>query len=47
MKKIVTLGEVMMRLSTPGFSRFTQAETFDVRYIDDIDARCAVTTTTD
>jgi 2-dehydro-3-deoxygluconokinase len=32
MKKIVTLGEVMMRLSTPGFSRFTQAETFDVRY---------------
>lgn len=30
--KIVTLGEIMMRLSTPGFTRFVQANTFDVNY---------------
>lgn len=32
MKKIVTMGEIMLRLSTPGFKRFVQAETFDVVY---------------
>ena len=31
-KKIVTFGEVMMRLSPPGFQRFTQARAFDVIY---------------
>ena len=32
MKKVVTKGEIMLRLSTPGFERFVQAETFDVVY---------------
>jgi 2-dehydro-3-deoxygluconokinase len=32
MKKIVTLGEIMLRLSTPGFSRFVQSDNFDVVY---------------
>ncbi|WP_158861376.1 sugar kinase [Lunatibacter salilacus] len=31
-KKVVTLGEIMLRLSTPDFKRFVQAETFDVTY---------------
>jgi len=31
-KKVISLGDVMMRLSTPGYSRFVQAETFEVRY---------------
>jgi len=31
-KKVVTFGEIMMRLSPPGFSRFTQARSFDVIY---------------
>lgn len=31
-KKVITLGEIMMRLSTPGFARFTQAEQFNVLY---------------
>lgn len=31
-KKVVTLGEIMMRLSTPGFQRFVQAESFEVTY---------------
>ncbi len=30
--KVVTFGEIMMRLSTPGHLRFTQARTFDVTY---------------
>lgn len=32
MKKVVTMGEIMLRLSTPRFERFLQAETFDVVY---------------
>lgn len=32
MKKIVTFGEIMMRLSPPGFQRFSQAQQFDVVY---------------
>ena len=32
MSKIVTLGEIMLRLSTPGYERFLQAESFDVCY---------------
>lgn len=32
MGKIVTFGEIMLRLSTPGFERFTQARSFDVNY---------------
>src|SRR3954464_14401070 len=31
-KKIVTLGEIMLRLSTPDFKRFVQSDTFDVTY---------------
>jgi 2-dehydro-3-deoxygluconokinase len=31
-KKVVTFGEVMMRLTPPGFQRFTQARSFDVIY---------------
>lgn len=32
MKKVVTLGEIMLRLSTPDFKRFVQADSFDVVY---------------
>ena len=31
-KKVVTLGEIMMRLSTPDFKRYVQSDTFDVTY---------------
>jgi 2-dehydro-3-deoxygluconokinase len=31
-KKVVTMGEIMLRLSTPEFKRFVQADTFDVTY---------------
>ncbi|MEP6700577.1 MAG: sugar kinase [Bacteroidota bacterium] len=31
-KKSVTLGEIMLRLSTPGFKRFVQSDSFDVTY---------------
>ena len=30
--KVVTFGEIMLRLSTPGFSRFVQTNLFDVNY---------------
>ena len=30
--KYATLGELMLRLSTPGYSRFVQAKSFDVNY---------------
>jgi 2-dehydro-3-deoxygluconokinase len=32
MKKIVTFGEIMLRLSPPGYQRFAQARSFDVVY---------------
>ncbi len=32
MKKVVTFGEIMLRLAPPGFLRFSQANTFDVVY---------------
>lgn len=32
MAKVVTMGEIMLRLSTPGYERFTQAKSFDVVY---------------
>lgn len=32
MKKIVTFGEIMLRLAPPGFQRFTQAHSFDAIY---------------
>lgn len=32
MKKIVTMGEIMLRLSSPGNSRFVQSESLDVNY---------------
>lgn len=32
MKKVVTFGEIMMRLSPPGWKRFSQASSFDVIY---------------
>jgi 2-dehydro-3-deoxygluconokinase len=31
-KKVITFGEVMLRLSTPLFARFTQAQSFNVTY---------------
>jgi 2-dehydro-3-deoxygluconokinase len=31
-KKVVTLGEIMLRLSTPDFKRMVQADSFDVTY---------------
>ena len=30
--KVVTFGEIMLRLSTPGYTRFVQAQQFDVTY---------------
>ncbi len=30
--KVVTMGEIMLRLSTPGFNRFVQTQNFDVNY---------------
>ena len=32
MAKVVTLGEIMLRLSTPGHERFVQSKSFDVSY---------------
>ncbi len=32
MKKVVTMGEIMLRLSAPGYSRFSQTDKFDVVY---------------
>ena len=32
MKKTITFGEVMLRLSPPGYQRFTQARSYDVTY---------------
>ena len=32
MKKVVTFGEIMLRLSTPGNQRFVQSDRFDVSY---------------
>ncbi|MGN6539284.1 MAG: hypothetical protein ACTHKY_00610 [Ginsengibacter sp.] len=31
-KKVVTVGENMLRLSTPDYKRFVQADSFDVTY---------------
>ena len=31
-KKVVTFGEIMLRLTPPGFKRFSQADSFDVVY---------------
>src|SRR3989339_63423 len=31
-KKVVTFGEIMLRLSTPGFTRFVQSQNFDVTF---------------
>ncbi len=30
--KVVTLGEIMLRLSTPGYNRFVQSDSFDLNY---------------
>ena len=32
MKKVVTFGEIMLRLAPPGFLRFSQANSFEVNY---------------
>ena len=32
MAKVVTMGEIMLRLSTPGFEKFIQADSFDINY---------------
>lgn len=31
-KKVVTFGEIMLRLSSPGFTRFVQSQSFDVTF---------------
>ena len=31
-KKVITLGEIMLRLSTPEYKRFVQSDSFDVTY---------------
>ena len=31
-KKVITFGEIMLRLSPPGFLRFSQTNTFDIVY---------------
>ena len=31
-KKLITFGEVMMRLSPPGYTMFSQATSFDLVY---------------
>ncbi|MCY4298481.1 MAG: sugar kinase, partial [Flavobacteriaceae bacterium] len=31
-KKIITFGEIMLRLAPPGFLRFSQTNSFDVIY---------------
>lgn len=31
-KKVVTLGEIMLRLTPPGYERFVQASSFDIVY---------------
>lgn len=32
MKKVITFGEIMLRLSTPGFERFIQAKSFNASF---------------
>ena len=32
MAKVVTLGEIMLRLSPPGYQRFAQASDFEINY---------------
>jgi 2-dehydro-3-deoxygluconokinase len=32
LKKVVTFGEIMLRLSTPGFTRFVKSQNFDATY---------------
>ena len=32
MAKVVTMGEIMLRLSTPGYQRFIQSDSFDINY---------------
>lgn len=32
MKKVITFGEIMLRLATPGFQRFSQARNFEVHF---------------
>ena len=32
MSRIITFGEIMMRLNPPGYQRFRQASSFDVTY---------------
>ncbi len=32
MKKVVTFGEIMLRLAPPGFLRFSQTNTFNANY---------------
>ncbi|HUI30499.1 MAG TPA: sugar kinase [Candidatus Acidoferrales bacterium] len=31
-EKVVTIGEIMLRLSTPGYSRFVQSQQFDINF---------------
>ena len=41
-KKVVTLGEIMLRLSTPGNTRFVQSDSFDVvKSVSRLSTHCA------
>lgn len=43
MAKVVTMGEIMLRLSTPGNEKFIQADEFDVCYGGGRGKRCSFT----
>ncbi|PAC24717.1 hypothetical protein [Flectobacillus sp. BAB-3569] len=32
MKKVITFGEVLMRLTTPNFARFSQSDAFNINF---------------
>ena len=39
MAKVVTMGEIMLRLSPPGYQRFAQASEFEINYFKKIRRR--------
>ena len=40
MAKVITMGEIMLRLSTPNNEKFIQADEFDVNYCLLYTSRC-------
>jgi 2-dehydro-3-deoxygluconokinase len=48
MPKIVTFGEILLRLSTPGFQKITQAESFDCTFGGtEMNVGCGIWSTSD